>query len=126
MDLTKIAAMLTGDKYVPFYGVDNNFFKLGDQVYEVQEDENDGYRSALGAILVTDKGTYRHNFFSKPVVEVKAEPSDRRAHDKDQIYGSDNDLIRLVDRDGHVWLEFGTINCLDYYPSFNFEYVPKP
>ncbi len=40
--------------------------------------------------------------------------------------GSD-ELYKLIDtEDGHVWLEFGTHNTDDYYPSFVFNYTPKP
>lgn len=95
-----------------FYGVDNNCFKLGRQVFEAVEDESDGYRSYLGSIEVRDpKGL---TFFGRPVAKVRIEKVDD---------GSSFDGYQLVDvRDGHVWLRVGTDHADYYYPCFTFQY----
>lgn len=100
---------------LPFFGVDNEKFKLGDTVYEALEDGNDGYRSYLGSIEVRADGGI---FFGQPVdtvvaVDAPAEPKD-----------FDGYLLRSTE-DGHVWLRFGTEDAGDYYPTFIFEYTPR-
>lgn len=113
MDLKKVCALLTGDAFLPFYGVDNNFFKIGDDFFEAVEDEDDGYRSCMDAVVICAGGEYRHNFFKTPVANVKA------------VEG-DEETIKLIDESGHVWLEFGTDHSDSYYPSFVFRYRPTP
>jgi len=96
-----------------FYGVDNTSFKLGRNVWCAVEDEDDGYRSYLGSVVV-DVGD--HIFFDRPLGTVRIEV--------DSV--GDFDGFRLVDiSDGHVWLQFGTDNSDDYYPMFRFHYEPK-
>jgi hypothetical protein len=112
MDLKKVCALLTGDAFLPFYGVDNNFFKIGDDFFEAVEDEDDGYRSCMDAVVICAGGEYRHNFFKTPVANVKA------------VEG-DEETIKLIDESGHVWLEFGTDHSDSYYPSFVFRYSAK-
>lgn len=97
-----------------FFGVDNTMFKLGAQIWEAIENEDDGYRSYLDSILVTDK---REGIFSaKFLAQVRMLSSD----------DVDFDGWKLVDiSDGHVWLRVGTDNSDDYYPNFVFDYAPK-
>jgi len=97
-----------------FYGVDNNCFKLDDVVYEAIEDEDDGLRSMLGCVEVSDaKGKI---FFQTPVGRIVIEKVDDDGFDG----------YRLTDlHDGHCWLRFGTDNYDDYYPMFRFDYTPK-
>lgn len=103
---------LVGQEF-PFFGVDNNTFKLGDTVYEAVEDESDGYRSMLEDVKVKDhEGLI---FFGQPVATVRLVSDD-----------GEFDGYRLVDvADGHVWLRFGTDAADDYYPMFTFEYAAK-
>lgn len=104
-------------KTLPFYGVDNNRFKIGKYVFEVLEDESDGYRSMLQEILFIPTPN-NCIFFKTPVARVKIEVVD-------DLYGLDG--YKLIDvNDDHSWLEFGTNNGVQYYPSFVFYYQPKP
>jgi len=104
------------EKTFKFYGVDNNFYKLDNTVWEAVEDPSDGYRSYLDSIeekINSDKLI----FFSEPLAEVKVIKSD------------DNNIdgYSLIDtKDGWVWLRIGTYDYDDYYPCFRFEYNPKP
>jgi hypothetical protein len=120
-----------------YFGCDggDNTFKLDGVIFKAVEDENDGYRSMLGAIDYSDQ----HNsiFFSTPIARVRVQtydsgdevepdlPSIETDDDGDDYYGV-NQGYRLVDvDDGHVWLEFGTNNYDDYYPYFVFRHFPK-
>lgn len=102
-------------KSFSFYGVDFNRFKLGRKVYEVMEDEDDGYRSYMGTLEdVTD--TNGLVFFKRSLDKVLVEVV------SDYNWSG----YRLVsEKDGHVWLEFGTDNRDDYYPCFVFQYHPR-
>jgi len=101
-----------------FYGVDNHCFKINDTVYEVLEDESDGYRSMMQGIYeVRDTGGlifYRIPFAKVKVREIKtySENSYDRV-DGYELYDEESD---------HVWLTFGTSNYDDYYPCFMFNY----
>jgi len=100
-----------------FYGAESQAFKVGDQVIEVLEDPDDGYRSHLGGYLVKDERDY--NFYTVPFAKVRLEIYE--GTNSDQAHG-----YRLYDvDDNHVWLEFGTDYNDDYYPSFVFSYTPK-
>lgn len=99
---------LVGTKH-GFYGVDNNFFKLGKKVYEAIEDPDDDYRSYLGSIEASDRKDLI--FFKQPVAKVEVIVS---------VGG-----YRLVDDSGHIWLDIGTDYSDDYYPCFFFTYYPK-
>lgn len=100
-----------------FHGVDHNTFKFGGVVFEVIEDEDDGYRSALGAVkLEEETSPIKRIFFDRRLDHVKlvTKVDDR------------SDLYQLVStRDGHVWLTFGTDDTDDYYPCFVFLYTPR-
>jgi len=95
-----------------FYGVDNTHFKLGAQVYQAVEDEDDGYRSCLQEIEVV----------SKADVEARNLVFPKRPVDTVRVV-TDEDFTSLIStRDGHVWLKFGTDVSDDYYPVFIFQY----
>ena len=115
-----------------YYGADSadNTFKVDQVIFKVLEDPNDGYRSMLGAIDYTEE----HNsiFFSSPIAKVRIEMYDTRQGDviadpDEYSFGStEAEGYRLVDlTDDHIWLEFGTHNCDDYYPVFIFRHHPK-
>lgn len=94
-----------------FYGVCNYRFKLNDTVWEVIEDESDGYRSMLGSVEVTSSKT--DIFFREPlaIISVTEDP--------------EAEGFCLIDAEnGHIWLRFGTDNAEDYYPKFYFNYEP--
>lgn len=110
---------------LPYFGVDNNCFKLGDQAWEAVEDESDGYRSMMEAVRAVDGADCI--FFSAPIARVRVEEADQiRNPWGDNSFDYDSEGYRLVDvDDGHVWLEFGTRNRHDYYPCFTFNHWPK-
>lgn len=109
------------DTRVGFCGVDNNTFCVvtaaGERLaFEVVEDPDDGYRSALKEVVqVPLDGLI---FFAEPVVTLTV----RSEGDNEKRPQFDGD--HLVDDDGHIWLRFGTDHYDDYYPSFTFEYDP--
>ncbi len=103
-------------KQFDFYGVDNNFYKLDDTIWEAIEDESDGYRSYLGSIEQTFSGD-KLIFFPQPLAKVTVQEFD----------DGQNKGYNLVDvEDNHVWLFIGTNYYDDYYPCFRFEYTAKP
>jgi hypothetical protein len=112
-----------------FYGVDNNYFKVAPkdsglmEVYEVMEDEEDGYRSRMKDLReVPPQETFKLTFFREPIDTVRFVEDVVATGDSP---GTDC-LDHLVStKDGHVWLEFGTKNVGDYYPSFWFHYEPR-
>jgi hypothetical protein len=88
-----------------------NTFQLGSILFECIENENDGYRSAMKEIKVLKDNAFTDK--NKFLEEVSIESGD---------YG----LYKLVGSDNHVWLIFGTIHSDSYYPSFIFNWTPKP
>jgi len=94
-----------------FFGVNDNCFKLGDQVYEAVEDPSDGYRSYLGCVMRKPEDGL--TFFDQPLATVRVVES---------YIG-----FELVDEiDEHEWLSVGTADADDYYPCFIFGYWAKP
>jgi len=105
-----------------YYGADygSSTFNVNGVVFKVLEDEDDGYRSYLGAIEFTDEDD--SNFFRTPISTVRIKTVDNGTGPGD---GSKS-VYQLVDTtDGHVWLEFGTDYSDDYYPYFIFSHFPK-
>jgi len=104
---------LLGKKF-GFYGVDNDCFKLGRNVYEAIADDSDGYRSYYDSVQVIndDDGI----FFKRPLGYVIIED-----YDDGQFEGY---AFRDVDNE-HIWLLVGTDWCDTYYPCFTFTYRPK-
>lgn len=90
-------------------------FQLGQVIFQVNEDESDGYRSYLRDVeIISVEAPARIRDFLAEVIIKKSQVSNR-------------DGWEIVDaNDSHVWLEFGTDNSDDYYPSFIFYTYPKP
>lgn len=101
---------------LPFFGVDNNRFKIGDVVYEALEDPDDGYRSYLTSVAVRDGGI----FFPNPVATVTITECSEPEPNNDSFAG-----YAIKGEDGHQWLKFGTDTSDNYYPCFVFRYTPK-
>lgn len=102
---------LIGQKGSLYYNNTLNSFQLGSVLFEVVEDENDGYRSMMQEVKVVTT--------SAPKTELLAEV---------MITSCTSDVsgFMLVDTlDNHVWLEFGTNYQYDYYPYFVFSWTPK-
>ncbi len=98
-----------------YYNNHSNQFQLGDVLFEVIEDENDGYRSSMDEVRIVDMNAKRIPGDFLGIVEIRS------------CSGGDNfSGYELVDKsDNHQWLQFGTDNADDYYPTFRFLFTPK-
>lgn len=105
-------------KQLKFYGMDNNYFKLGDEIYQAIEDPDDGYRSYLSEIKPTTEEEAEQNliFFQNAVDTVKIVNVGDTSFTGYEI---------VAVEDGHVWLRVGTDNNDDYYPSCCINYRPR-
>lgn len=89
-----------------------NSFQLGSIIFEAMEDEDDGYRSSLDYVMIRKIDQIRGGKLADVIVESR---------DTHEQFG-----WRLVDvKDKHIWLEIGTDNSDNYYPSFIFDWTPK-
>lgn len=104
---------LLGERAPLYYCNELNRFQLGNVLFEVIEDEQDGYRSSCEDVDVvsmempTDSG----DFLAEITI---VERLDNDAH-----------TYHLVDDLGHDWVVFGTNNYDDYYPYFVFNRYAK-
>ena len=102
-----------------FYGATNNKFKVGiDEdtiIFEVLEDEDDGYRSCLDTVVVSDQTNADKDFLGKHFAKVCIETIEYNYFKGYAIKDAASD---------HNWLEFGTDHADDYYPYFVFRYNP--
>lgn len=90
-----------------YYCNEMNRFQLGTVIFEVMEDESDGYRSSMDKLCVIKQDAR----MSQLLGEVKVV----------DISKGDDKIYALQDtKDGFNWVEFGTDNADDYYPSFVF------
>lgn len=102
---------LVGEKASLYYTNMANYFQLGSVVFEVIEDENDGYRSAMKEVKIHGNNVPKVGFLAE--VEIKELNT--------EVSG-----FELVDtKDCHCWLQFGTNYTDDYYPCFVFNWTPK-
>src|SRR5678815_355131 len=86
------------------------YFTLDGVTYKVTEDPDDGYRSSMRDIEVSDR--VLSNTFE--ACRVVARYITGKRHDNDYSYG--NDLLECIDTTtGKVVLAVGTENCNDYY-----------
>jgi hypothetical protein len=95
-----------------------NCFQLGSVVFEVIEDENDGYRSMMDKVVIkqTDARSSENTVLATVVIKNAISNGD---------WITDFKGYELVDvNTGHSWLRFGTNNTEDYYPSFRFDWTP--
>ena len=89
-------------------------FVLDGKVYSAMEDYNDGYRSALGVILVSE-GTLKNMFEPIGVLGVMRENGSCECEILD-LYDVANDKVVL---------SIGTDNTDDWYPWFVAEFEPR-
>jgi len=90
-----------------------NSFQLGSVIFEVLEDEEDGYRSSMKDVQVVNKNASKIGLLAEVSI-VSFDTGTKHGY-------------RLVDTsDDYVWLEFGTEDYNDYYPCFMFNTYPKP
>lgn len=110
---------LEEEKEFEFYGVDGNFFKIGEYVFEVVEDPADDYRSWMDEVgdSLSDEKLKEENliFFKNPIAKIRIEAEDSLSYDGYNLVDIENN---------HVWLQFGTDNSCAYYPCFSFHYDP--
>ena len=115
---------LSGVDYVPstrnkepydYYGNDI-LFCLDGITYLITEDEDDGYRSYMTELEITDRQI--KNVFSEQTVECKY-------IDKDRECNETSDILQIYSLDEKMILEIGTGNTDDYYPYTVFNYNPE-
>lgn len=87
-------------------------FQLGDTVYQAVEDGNDGYRSYMGPLTVTEEPI--ENRFRGVRVLARMQP------------GGDTEVLELVHAaTGKVILAVGTDNVNDWYPCWVASFAPE-
>lgn len=105
--------MLVGETASLYPSANNLYqFQLGQVLFEVIEDENDGYRSSMQTVRIVRA----IQTISRPLAQVTISKSE---------LGSENIYLLTDERDNHVWLRFGTDNADDWYPRFVFDWRPK-
>lgn len=102
---------LVGEKASLYYCNYPNRFQLGKIIFEVMEDESDGYRSYLDKVVIVDNDAPLGTLIDKVTI--------RSSTEIDEGYD-------LVSDDEFVWLTFGTDNTDDYYPYFVFRTNVRP
>ena len=106
---------LAGLEAALYYNNKMNQFQLGSVVFEVIEDESDGYRSSMEEVKIIQTEAERRpgDFLANVIIE--------------KVFENDFDGYHLIGKeDSHIWLTFGTDNCDDYYSSFRFYFESKP
>lgn len=94
----------TGNLY---YYSQMNCFQLGTVIFEVLEDESDGYRSSMDKLRVLKQDAPMGQLLG----EIKVV----------DISNTSQTMYALQDtRDQFNWVEFGTDQIDDYYPGFVF------
>jgi hypothetical protein len=102
---------LVGHEYDLYYYQHLNQFQLGRVIFEVLEDENDGYRSSMDHVeVISTSAPLRQKLATIMVTKWETD---------------DMDTFILIDKDGHRWLEFGTNYQDSYYPCFVFHWQAK-
>jgi hypothetical protein len=90
-------------------------FRLNGEVFQANEDSNDGYRSCMEELIRLD-GVKMNNVFEPATVRAeKGPPGD---YENDTVQFFDVETSKLV-------LEIGTSNTADYYPSFISDFQPQ-
>jgi hypothetical protein len=97
-------------------------FVLNNITYQITEDENDGYRSALEEVkVIADhqvKNTFEPAWVKAVYVSVKTKG--------DYHYNRDCDIIQFIDViTNKIVLEIGTENTDDYYPTYIDSFNPE-
>lgn len=85
-------------------------FQIDGLNYLIIEDEDDGYRSYMSELEITDR-TIKNIFCGQPV---------RCEHQ-----GEESDILRIYSSDNKIILEVGTDYTDDYYPCAVFNYYPE-
>jgi len=83
--------------------------QLGSVIFEVIEDEDDGFRSSMEEVRIITREAKKDIFLAEIVICSESDGT----HSLRDI------------NDDHIWLNFGTDNSDNYYPSFIFSWNPK-
>ena len=103
--------------FLPEGDLSGCYFKLDERIFQVLEDEDDGYRSRMGMVL--ELNTPLYGFSEKAVGTVVIKDASTSSPNSNY---SEFDGYELNDiHTGYSWLRFGTDNCDDYYPNFIYE-----
>ncbi len=89
-------------------------FTLDNKTYKAIEDDNDGYRSVMEKLVLTDEKPSEQ---FEPIKVICRHTTKHLGSD----YGSDveDDMLEFLDaKTGEILLEVGTENVGDYYPGF--------
>jgi hypothetical protein len=107
------------EKARPYYGMCGNFIKIGADVFEAVEDEDDGYRSMLADLkLVMNAKTIKEQIFSPLPLSYVTLNAVKTNEDRS---GGGDGFEGYEVRDWfieHVWAVLGTNKTDGYYPSF--------
>jgi hypothetical protein len=109
----------TGYSWRPVEDANCINFILDGKTYTAKEDPNDGYRSMMDDLFVSDYQVKNTFHPVKVVVSHVTDNSDKWSH-------IECDILRFTDCvNGKVVLEVGTDNTDDYYPSFVASFSPE-
>ena len=94
------------------------------ELYVLQVDPSDGYRSMLAPVTAVNPELARYCTFQFRFgpVPVKA----KYVTSGGDYSSGDDQFVTLTDADGHTWLEFGTSDVGDYYPTGQVHWQAKP
>lgn len=92
-------------------------FRLDGKVYVAVDDPDDGYRSHMNDLTVSEDATMKNVF--EPVKVIGR-------HREKGSYGDVDDVLELIDAGtGQLVLEVGTESTDDYYPCFVASFHPE-
>jgi len=92
-------------------------FRLDGKCYIATEDPDDGYRSCMGNIVISDDAEMKNVFTPSRIVG---------RHRTQGYHGHSADVLELIDcATGQIVLEVGTESLDDYYPCFVAGFHPE-
>jgi hypothetical protein len=92
-------------------------FRLDGKCYIATEDPNDGYRSGMKELAVSDDAEMKNVF--KPLKVIGR-------HRTKGSYDGEDDVLELIDLvTGKTVIEVGTCNIDDYYPGYVASFHPE-
>lgn len=92
-------------------------FRLDGKCYIASEDPNDGYRSCMDKLMISDDAEMKNVFTPLRIVG---------RHRTQGRHGNLDDVLELIDvATGQIVLEVGTESLDDYYPSFVAAFHPE-
>ena len=108
----------------PCYGSTDScgvmLFRLDGKVYAATEDPDDGYRSCMRELTVSD-APMTNTFEPIRVIGRHRERMDEEYHENDT-----SDILELVDAvTGLIVITVGTENTNDYYPWYEAKFNPE-